>query len=170
MEYNKIIRNTLNLLDNNKEWRERYSNYAKEILENVETNIVLGSKHRKTLGSLHVYSTVSRMKSASSRTRTYGLRYKGQEVAEILVRDADYYIRTNEKYNIANEKYFDCPESLRLSTCVISDESAQKFIRFFEENPERKNWGKKNGRRRGEKGDEGFIKGGGIILIRLLRG
>jgi len=144
MDYTRIIRNTIDLLDKNEEWRERYSNYAKEILENKNNNVIHGSMYKKALGRLIVYSTVSRMKSATSRTRTYGLRYEGQEVAEILVRNNGCYIRTNENNNKTNEKYYGCPESLRLSTCLISDESAQKFVSFFNDDPRRKNCGKKN--------------------------
>lgn len=79
----EVVRETLRLLNENPEWKDRYAQYAMAIKKNSE---IYGSNSRKFHLSkpLYVYSSITKAKNDSS-TSTFDMRFAGQSVGEITV-------------------------------------------------------------------------------------
>ncbi len=78
-----VVEETLRLLKNNPEWKERYAKYAKAIKDNGEK---YGSNSRKfqLKKPLYIYSSITKAKNDSS-TSTFDMRFAGQSIGEITV-------------------------------------------------------------------------------------
>lgn len=78
-----VVKETLSLLNDNPEWKDRYAKYAKAIKDNGKK---YGSNSRKFQLNkpLYVYSSISKAKNDSS-TSTFDMRFAGQSVGEITV-------------------------------------------------------------------------------------
>ena len=87
MNNNEIITESLKLLDSNCEWEEIYAQYAQVLINNQKTYNDRAKKFHKPY-SLVVYSTIGKVLDGSS-TFSYDLRFAGQSVGGIKVREGD---------------------------------------------------------------------------------
>ena len=142
-EYSKKAKDTLDLLRANPEWIGRYKKYADEISCNIAM-----LKERKTSfhrwNPLYVYLTTSEMQSGGSIS--FSLRYKGQIVGNLTVKDEIICCPAYEN----NKKNFGYTPSFQ-GKFPWNSENAREFRKFFSENrPTRINCGKKNDEHRYE--------------------
>ncbi len=142
-EYSKKAKETLDLLRANPEWIERYKNYADEISGNVAM-----LKERKASfhkwNPLYVYLTTSEMKKGGSIS--FSLRYKGQEVGKLVVKDEILCYPAYEN----NKKNFGYTPSFQ-GEFPWNSENAREFRKFFSsKKPTRIDCGKKNDEHRYE--------------------
>ena len=79
----RVVSETLKLLNENKEWEERYVDYAQSIKKNMN-KYGSNSKRFQVKHPLYVYSSITRVKD-NSTTSTYDLRFAGQSVSEVTV-------------------------------------------------------------------------------------
>lgn len=121
---------TRKLLEKNREWENRFNEYAKRILANT-ANI----KHKKKLfhewAPLHLYLNVDQSRKASSSVK-FCLRYHGQAVADLSV--SDTVALSTETYNDKNARYFGCNHKV---TDTWDSPAAVKFRSFFSSLPHR---------------------------------
>lgn len=108
-EYKKIIADVKTKLNNNSEWRKRYSDVT-EILEeqpearerhsnriksyhaliaNNEPHIVGLRKKFRALEPIFVYLSVNTVMKVSAVKATFDLRYEGQSIAELIVEEKE---------------------------------------------------------------------------------
>ena len=141
--YSDKAKETLDLLRANAEWIDRYKKYANEISGNITM-----LKERKASfhkwNSLYVYLTTSEMKKGGSIS--FSLRYKGQEVGKLVVKDEIMCYPAYEN----NKKNFGYTPSFQ-SEFPWNSENAREFRKFFSSNnPTRIDCGKKNDEHRYE--------------------
>lgn len=140
--YSDKAKETLDLLRANPEWIDRYKKYADEISGNV---VML--KERKASfhkwNPLYVYLTTSEMKKGGSIS--FSLRYKGQEVGKLVVKDEILCYPAYEN----NSKNFGYTPSFQ-DEFPWNSENARAFRKFFVKNPPRIDCGKKNDEHRYE--------------------
>ncbi len=121
--YSDKAKETLDLLRANPEWIERYKNYADEISGNVAM-----LKERKASfhkwNPLYVYLTTSEMKKGGSIS--FSLRYKGQEVGKLVVKDEILCYPAYEN----NKKNFGFTPSFQ-GKFPWNSENAREFRKFF---------------------------------------
>jgi len=113
----------------NLEWKERYKTYANEI----NSNLFIIRKQKDLFNEwapLYLYMNVSRAK----RSPVFNLRYQGQEVADITVRNKEVKINTRD-FDKNNEKYYGC--GIRLREDGWRSPKAAEFRKFFRSNPSR---------------------------------
>ena len=79
----EVVKETLRLLNDNPEWRDRYAKYAKAIKNNSD-KYGSNSKKFQIKKPLYVYSSITKAKNDSS-TSTFDMRFAGQSVGEITV-------------------------------------------------------------------------------------
>ena len=99
----EIIKRTIELLERNKEWENRYSQYIKQILQVKDGD---NSRSFRTPEGLSLYSSVSRRNG-----KTYDLRFKGQSVGIIVCNEDEIILRPRYE---TNKKFF----NLELPECV----------------------------------------------------
>ena len=140
MDYQKYFKETIvktrELLrqHNNKlDWEKHWEQYA----EKISKYLPHISKMRKQFhewAPLYLYMTTSDAKQAG-RTIRFTLRYNGQEVAELKVRNNVTVISTatgeKDNYNQSNKHDFDCMIELPPKGCSWKGEQARKFRRHF---------------------------------------
>lgn len=140
--YSDKAKETLDLLRANPEWIERYKKYADEISGNVAM-----LKERKASfhkwSPLYVYLTTSEMKKGGNVS--FSLRYKGQEVGKLVVKDEILCYPAYEN----NSKNFGYTPSFQ-DEFPWNSENARAFRKFFLQNPLRIDCGKKNDEHRYE--------------------
>lgn len=95
------------LAKNKNEWEPVYAGYAASILKNVE-KIKTRKSYFNQWSPLHVYSTVGLAKSG---TNSFQLRYLGQNVAKLKVKNGKVLLNTKE-FVESNRKFFDYPDEL----------------------------------------------------------
>lgn len=141
--YNDKAKETLDLLSANREWIDRYKKYADEISGNVAM-----LKERKASfhkwNPLYLYLTTSEMKKGGSIS--FSLRYKGQEVGKLVVKDEIlcYPAYENNKKNFGYTPNFQ-------GEFPWNSENAREFRKFFStEKPARNDCGKRNDEHRYE--------------------
>ena len=121
--YSDKAKETLDLLRANPEWIDRYKKYADEISGNITM-----LKERKASfhkwNSLYVYLTTSEMKKGGSIS--FSLRYKGQEVGKLVVKDEImcYPAYENNKKNFGYAPNFQ-------GEFPWNSENAREFRKFF---------------------------------------
>jgi hypothetical protein len=127
-ELQAVVRSTLELLQDNREWEQRYTIYAAELQDNIET-LKLARRSFRQWRPLYAYINISNAKS-SSRTIGFELRYLGQTVADLLVGKQGLTLDTSE-YDAKNRKHFGCLISLVRSPWNGVESS--RFRAFFRE-------------------------------------
>lgn len=103
MNNSEIVKETSLLLEENCEWKERYANYAKKI------DLDQYARDRKKFripSPLNIYSSISRVEKCTKYTTSYDLRYQGQSIGEITVKNGEVLLNTIEKKD-HNSKYFE---------------------------------------------------------------
>ena len=102
MNNSEIVNKASELLKENLEWDERYANYAKKI------DLDQYARYRKKFripSPLNIYSSISRVEKCTKYTTSYDLRYQGQSIGEITVKNGEVYLNTKGKKE-KNSKYF----------------------------------------------------------------
>lgn len=137
-EINDTVFETLGLVRMNEEWRGRYREYASVITDNLEY-IKQARKSFREWSPLKFYINITNAKRASNRL-TLGVRYNGQEVAELIFNktksETPMLNTTSNKYDEKNADYFDWHKSLDRVDWRGAD--AKAFRTFFRNNPQRK--------------------------------
>lgn len=103
MNNSEIVKETSLLLEENCEWKERYANYAKKI---DLDQYARGRKKFRIPSPLNIYSSISRVEKCTKYTTSYDLRYQGQSIGEITVKNGEVLLNTIEKKD-HNSKYFE---------------------------------------------------------------
>ena len=135
----KTIDETMDLLNNEPEWRKRYGDYASEISQNLSF-IEDVRKDFHEWAPLYVYLNVSSAKNARTSVQ-FELRYLGQTVAK-LKRDKDSTLTLSTKgFEDKNKEYFDC--ELEISD-NWAGKDALKFRRFFKDKKGKHGGGEKH--------------------------
>lgn len=111
-------------LEENKDWKIRYANYATEIAGNIDT--IKKSKEKKfhEWAPLYLYMNVSAAKSHLK----FSLRYLGQDVAKLKV-NSDKIIISTKDFEKKNKRDFKCDVPLR--DCEWRSIDARKFRNHF---------------------------------------
>lgn len=136
-EVEDTVLETLRLVRMNNEWVSRYREYAREITENLES-INHSRKAFREWSPLKFYLNVTNARKASS-CLTLGVRYMGQEVAELVFNktksDTPLLNTRSNNYDKNNAGYFDWHKSL--NKVNWRGEEAKAFRAYFKKNPPR---------------------------------
>jgi len=104
-DYLLVVEETLSLLNENDEWRNRYKEYGKKI----STNINFIKTVRRSFNEwspLKIYLNISSAKNAKNSVK-FELRYLGQTVADLKANmDAGHKLNTRH-YEKTNRRDFD---------------------------------------------------------------
>jgi len=142
-EYKQTIIEVIQLLDENKEWKSRYKDYI-TLLTAANRIIDQAADQFGRCKNLDIYSSVSRVKSATDKRCSFNLRYNGQSVAELIVDDKSKEITLKLPKSNASS-YVNYPAQLRDVTKSIPWQKgiAKQFRKFFagapDTNPDAKN-------------------------------
>ena len=135
----KVVKITLELLKENREWEKRYAGYAKDILKN-ENKYREGSKLFKVKRPLYIYSSISKVKS---KKLIYDLRFAGQSVGEIAVKDGDVTLKVGEKQSLYAFNNFEYSNKEGFSVEWKSPK-AREYRRVFRERDDKKTHSKEH--------------------------
>lgn len=136
MDFNKVITETQEVLNQDLSWKNRYIN----IVKNASNNIDSIEKRRKSFhkwGNLSVYYTIG---YASHDENYFDLRYLGQSVGEISFKEDNLYLKITKDHYTKNKKSFkgypkECQEGYYKWQ---NNKTSQKFKTFFDDYPEKK--------------------------------
>ena len=105
MNINETIKEAQKLLSENTEWKNRYTNYAKKLLENND-NI---KSHRNTFNKFPpLYFYISTTEAQKAKSNLYlDVRYCGQSVATLKANKKGITIST-KKQDVRNMRDLDC--------------------------------------------------------------
>ena len=140
-DYSDKAKETLDLLRSNPEWIGRYKKYAEDIIDNIAILKEKKASFHKW-NPLYVYLTTSEMKNNGNVS--FSLRYRGQEVGKIVVKD-DVWCYPSYENNKNNFGYTDFQDGFPWNS-----EKAREFRSFFSQNPSRIDFKKKNDEHRYE--------------------
>ena len=130
MNNNEIITESLKLLDSNREWEEIYARYAQELNPNQKTYNDRAKKFRKPY-SLVVYSTIGKVLDGSS-TFSYDLRFAGQSVGGIKVKEGDKIcLYVSEKQSKYAKEHFGFTNSKEIKGEDWHSKEAREFRTFY---------------------------------------
>ena len=132
MTNEEVVKVTLKLLADNKEWESRYNGYAKAILKNSDK---YGRRSRKfhINSPLYIYSSITKVKNDSS-TCTYDLRFAGQSVGSIAVnKEGQVYLTVTDEQAKYASLHFDFTDAKGLKKVEWKSPAAIDFRQFFEE-------------------------------------
>jgi len=104
MDFINKVGITNKLLSDNIEWIRRYKNYAKKIAINQPLHEKARTKFR-IFSPFYLYTSISNL--LKDNVINYDLRFLGQSVAYIKVKQGVVKITTNTKKDSCNIKYFD---------------------------------------------------------------
>jgi hypothetical protein len=127
-EFMQVIEETRLRLKKNSEWRERYSGYAKEIMNNHSTiKSVRSSFHEWSPLKLYLNTTSAK---AAKHSVNFELRYLGQTVAKLTGNmDKGLKLSTTKKLEKTNLRDFDC--NICLSSAEWDGKNAKQFRNYF---------------------------------------
>ena len=98
------------LLTNNDEWNIRYKSYAEKIKINKHVHEV-GRKKFRIFSPLYLYTCISNL--LTTNVLNYDLRFLGQSVAKIKIKEGIVRITTDKIKDSSNSKYFGIDVTLR---------------------------------------------------------
>ena len=117
-------------LSENTEWEDRYSKYADAINSNL--TIIRNSKQTFNQWSpLFLYMNVTEAKKSNG---VFSVRYRGQDVATLKVKNDSILISTKE-YDVKNQRDFEC--LMKLNNNTWDSNEARVFRKHFSNNPSR---------------------------------
>ena len=139
MNINETIKEAQKLLSENTEWKNRYTKYAKKLLENND-NI---KSHRNTFNKFPpLYFYISTTEAQKAKSNLYlDVRYCGQSVATLKANKKGITIST-KKQDVRNLRDFDC--DIQLNEIPWRDKQASDFRKFFRDRPYLRNKSDKN--------------------------
>lgn len=128
MNNKEIVNQTSCLLEENrKEWEDRYDRYAKEIdLDQYADD----RKKFRIPKPLNAYSSISRVEKLTKHTTSYDLRYQGQSIGEIIVKNGKVYLNTKGKEE-KNSKYFQYSKPWNSDNIEWDSTDAREFRKHF---------------------------------------
>ena len=131
MNNKEIVNQTSCLLEENrKEWEDRYDRYAKEIdLDQYADD----RKKFRIPKPLNAYSSISRVEKLTKHTTSYDLRYQGQSIGEIIVKNGKVYLNTKGKEE-KNSKYFQYSKPWNCDNVEWVSTDAREFRKHFKSN------------------------------------
>lgn len=136
-EVSDTVSEALRLVRANDEWIGRYREYARTITNNLD-DIKQARKAFREWSPLKFYLNVTNAKKASSRL-VLGVRYQGQEVAELILNKAKSETpalnTAANDYDKKNAGYFGWHKSLNMVDWRGTE--AKAFRTFFKNNPPR---------------------------------
>ena len=128
MNNKEIINQTSCLLEENRnEWEDRYDRYAKKINLDQYAN---DRKKFRIPKPLNAYSSISRVEKRTKYPTSYDLRYQGQSIGEIIVKNGKVYLNTKGKEE-KNFKYFQYPKSWNSDYVEWDSTDAREFRKHF---------------------------------------
>lgn len=138
-EYSDVMRDVGSLLDGNSEWIQRYKKYISAI--KTKSSIIKDARSKfESSKNLDIYLPMSKVVKANSRTEFFDVRYKGQSVGEIFVKNSGVSIR----FQTSNNKYY--PEYPAILFDIAKNdnkdwhsEEACCFRKYFARSPRREN-------------------------------
>lgn len=126
-EFLSVINETRMLLDNDREWLDRYIKYAEKISGNMDVIKKVRSSFREW-SPLKVYMNTTSAQNAKVNVN-FELRYLGQTVAKLTGnKDKDHKLST-KGYEDKNDNYFGC--EICLSAVDWRGKEAKDFRNFF---------------------------------------
>lgn len=123
----EIVKKASELIKENLEWDERYANYAKKI------DLDQYARDRKKFripSPLNIYSSISRVEKSTKYTTSYDLRYQGQSIGEITVKNGEVYLNTKGKKE-KNSKYFKYYQTWDSDEVKWDSVNAKNFRKHF---------------------------------------
>lgn len=126
MQYVEIVEITNSLLTKNMEWIARYAGYADKIINNQPVHINGISKFRVQT-PLYLYTCIGNL--LNKDVLNYDLRFLGQSVAHIKIKNDNVIIHTHKFQRVANLKYFGI--DISLDNEKWSSYKARKFRSSF---------------------------------------
>ena len=127
MEYNNTVETVNDLLAKNEEWILRYKNYSTKIIDNQQKYIE-GRRNFRVRSPLFLYTSINNLLKKNSLK--YDLRFSGQSVATIQVKNNDVFITTDKKAN-SNENCFDVNTDIISGEVYWNSNNANKFRKSF---------------------------------------
>lgn len=110
MDYFDTIEFVNKLLSVNTEWILRYANYTKKIATNLPA-YVAGRKKFRINSPLYLYTSISNLLKIN--VPTYDLRFLGQSVASVKIKNNGIIITTNKNKDSSNIKFFGIDKPLK---------------------------------------------------------
>ena len=138
-EHEWTIIETRRVLEENREWRERYASYADAIKDNEPFIKTMRSRLREW-SPLKLYLSVSSAVKAKTKV-LFSLRYLGQIVADLAC-DEEKVLLSTKRYETTNLRDFDCP--IALANASWKEKNVGEFRSHFKNRPEKRNKGKKS--------------------------
>jgi len=126
-EFNTVVTETRLKLEENNEWRERYTRYAEDISRNLPFIKSMRRSFREW-SPLRVYLNITKAKTAKNSV-CFELRYMGQTVAKLIVNKNKGLTLTTKGYDQSNFSNFDC--SISLSDIDWDSPRATEFRSYF---------------------------------------
>ena len=126
---------TQELLFQNPGWKDDFAKYAGQILSRADT-IKRNKKLFHQFAPLFLYMNVTEAKSSG----TFGIRYAGQQVADLKIRDGEVLVNT-KKYDTNNREHFAC--DVVLHDALWGSPAAARFRKHFWAAPQRNKEAKK---------------------------
>ena len=123
------------LLETNVEWKDRFSEYAKEITDRME-KIKGMRKCFNQRKPLYVYSRIGAVKDAKIKHKgkiVYDLRFHGQSVATIEVENEEVYLSETEEQHKKAEDYFGFKYAKLPTKTPWAGSEAAEFRKSFRE-------------------------------------
>ncbi|MBR5434770.1 MAG: hypothetical protein IK117_10095 [Bacteroidales bacterium] len=130
MTNKEIVERTSQLLTTNVSWKSIYERYANQIIKN-EANYKANKKKFQVKKPLTAYSTIGKVKS-DSKTCLYDLRFAGQSVGTISVKNdnVEFTVSDKEANYSKNKLNFEDSKAFK-KVAWKTDKDAQSFRRFF---------------------------------------
>lgn len=133
--YEKIAYETSDILERNPEWIDRYNDYADAIIS--RKNIIKEAKNKfRCWKPFGIYISTAQAKDGKDAV-CFSLRYKGQHIAELKVKDGNVEINTDSQTQATNLKSFNC--HIVLNNEKWNSDKASAFRNFFKKNMPEKN-------------------------------
>ena len=134
-ECEELVEECKRFLTDNREWEERYSDYATGILNNHEKKMNARNLFRQ-VKSLYLYSCVSKAYTGGNGVE-YDLRFAGQSVATLKINKNGVTINTKDK-DANNKKYFTLSNGMSPNSLddIWTSKQAQEFKVFFRDHKE----------------------------------
>lgn len=128
-EFESVIQEARLKLEENTEWRERYTKYAEDISGNLP---IIKSMRRSfhEWSPLRVYLNITNAKTTKNYM-CFELRYMGQTVVKLIVNKNKELTLSTKGYDHTNFRDFNC--TIRLSNVGWDSNEATEFRRFFKQ-------------------------------------
>jgi len=131
MNNNEIVTESLRILDSTPEWEDIYARYARDLKNNQKAYSDRAKKFHHP-ESLVVYSTIGKVMDDSS-TFSYDLRFAGQSVGEVKVKQGDKVcLYVSEKQRDYAKDKFEFTNATIIKGEDWHSDKAQAFRKFYD--------------------------------------